>query len=60
MREKLREGKKRKRKEKREGPKRKKRDQTERWKGLFGKNRKQRRVAARCRGWERKTARGKP
>ena len=50
--------KKEKKKKKRErGLKERNRDQTGRWKGLFVKNRKERRVAARCRGWERKTAR---
>ena len=51
--------KKEKKKKKRErGLKERNRDQTGRWKGLFVKNRKERRVAARCRGWEQKTARG--
>ena len=48
-----------------QGPKGKERTRKEktwillvRWWGLFAKRRKERRVAARGRGWERKTARG--
>ena len=36
-----------------------KKDFSVRWRDLFAKNRKQRRVAAKHRGWERKIARGR-
>ena len=51
--------KRKKRKERREkqGPKRREKDLSARWKGLFAKNRKRRRVAAKHRGWEKKRTR---
>ena len=39
-----------------QGPKKRENDLDARWKGLIVKTRKRRRVAARCRGWERKKA----
>ena len=41
------------------GPIVKEKDSNVRWKGIFAKQRKQRRVAARGRGWERKKTRGR-
>ena len=48
-------GKKRKEKKEKEGERKKK----GRWKDPIAKTRKERRVAARCRGWERKFPEGK-
>ena len=50
-----------KKKEKREkGLKEKEGTPFGRWKDVFAKLEKQKRVAARCRGWERKNTRGNP